>query len=376
MMQHSESETLNELTAALYRGPFETPRWDSFLNMLMATCDGSAASITLSRPTLDTQGVFFAVSDHTMDMEGYCNYARFNSFVDLPNGEAVTMHQITPKAELEQSPFYKHIMLDRGFKFMLGIDIYKDQHEAITVRVIRRTESEDFGNRERSLLKGLYPHFENLVLWLDKFEELNSERSIYESVISQLALGTVLIGPKGDILRSNPVAEYLLDAGDGLFVEQGRLACRSAALNRELHQLISNVNDERRPRLVDSLTVPRMRERTPLYLTIKPHVTSEFTGDTIAAHNMVFINAAEMQVSGSQEALREMLGLTKAETRVALEMANGLTVNEITEKLHISNNTARTHLSRIYQKTEVNNQTALVNVVLRCIASHNNPSSA
>jgi len=65
--------------------------------------------------------------------------------------------------------------------------------------------------------------------------------------------------------------------------------------------------------LVDSLSVPRLKSQTPLHLSFKPSATSEFSGDGIAADNMVFINAAEMQLLGSQKALQDMLGLTKAE---------------------------------------------------------------
>ena len=378
-MLHDETQAFSELVAALYHGPFETPRWDSFLKLLLTMCDGCHAAIGMGRPTASHSGAVFGMGKDGFDykhLERFADFTMLDSFVDLPIGEAVTMHQTIPQAELEQSPFYTDLLLGYNIKFVLGLDTYKEQREAIFVRVLRPIDAEDFGDREKALLTGLHPHIENLVLWLDQYEEVNSERSIYESVVSQLALGTVLIGPKGTIEKMNPVAQYLLELGDGLCIEQGRVTCQAPALNRSLQQLITQAEVKQRPRLAGTLTVPRTHFRTPLYLTIKPHGTSEFTGDMIAAHNMLFINASEMQVSGSQDALRDMLGLTKAEARLAIEMANGLTLNESAEKLHITSNTARTHLSRIYQKAEINNQTAMVSTVLRCIASLSDPPAS
>lgn len=374
-MHYSNFQTFNEMVAALYRGPFESPRWDTFLQLLKQECDADIAVIGLTRPgPKDYSGVAFWKSDSLIeDPDSYASYAEFDSFVNLPNGEAVTMHQVTPQKELEQSACYQEWLLPHNMHFILGIDIYKKDQVAIYLRLIRGANSKDFGDVEKSLLNALFPHVQNLILWLDRQEELNSERSIYESVVSHLALGTVAINDEGSIIKMNPIAEHILNSGENLYINQGRLACHSPSLNQSLQQMLLSAGNTNSPKLVDSLTVPRVNTATPLYLTIKPRVSSEFTSDMIAAHNMLFINAAEMHVTGSQSALQRMLGLTKAEARLAIELANGLTVDDISEKLHISINTVRTHISRLYQKTDVNKQTALVSMVLRCIASLNSP---
>jgi len=78
--------------------------------------------------------------------------------------------------------------------------------------------AEDFGAEEKSLLNAL----QNLILWLNRQETLHSERSIFENVVSQLALGTVVVDGDGFIQKMNPVAEYILNAADGLNIERGR----------------------------------------------------------------------------------------------------------------------------------------------------------
>lgn len=61
-------------------------------------------------------------------------------------------------------------------------------------------------------------------------------------------------------------------------------------------------------------------------------------------------------------------GLSPAQHRVAALVADGLTLNEIAERMEITPNTARTHLSRIFEKTGVRNQSALVRILLTAIA--------
>jgi DNA-binding CsgD family transcriptional regulator len=57
-------------------------------------------------------------------------------------------------------------------------------------------------------------------------------------------------------------------------------------------------------------------------------------------------------------------GLSPAQRRVAGLVADGLNLNEIARRMEITPNTARTHLQRVFEKTGVRNQAALVRVLL------------
>ena len=70
------------------------------------------------------------------------------------------------------------------------------------------------------------------------------------------------------------------------------------------------------------------------------------------------------QVARSLTLARAVFGLSEGQTRLAEHIAAGHGLTETAGRLGISVNTARTHLSRIYDKTGVNTQTALVRVLL------------
>lgn len=62
--------------------------------------------------------------------------------------------------------------------------------------------------------------------------------------------------------------------------------------------------------------------------------------------------------------LRREHGLTRAEARVAVRLAEGATVMEIADELAIQVDTVRTHLKRTYAKTNVRGQVELTRLVL------------
>jgi len=71
-----------------------------------------------------------------------------------------------------------------------------------------------------------------------------------------------------------------------------------------------------------------------------------------------------LRVARSLKLARNVFGLSEAQTRLAETITAGFGLTEAAKKQGISVNTARTHLSRIYEKTGVNTQTALVRVLL------------
>jgi len=61
--------------------------------------------------------------------------------------------------------------------------------------------------------------------------------------------------------------------------------------------------------------------------------------------------------------LCELFRLTPAEARLAGLIANGRSLMVAATELHITKNTARTHMKRIYAKTETHRQVDLVRLI-------------
>jgi DNA-binding CsgD family transcriptional regulator len=80
---------------------------------------------------------------------------------------------------------------------------------------------------------------------------------------------------------------------------------------------------------------------------------------------LVCITDVEAGVSLPEARLREMFGFTPAEARLAVTLLEGHALREAAVRLGVSANTAAVHLARLFQKTGVNRQGALVALLTR-----------
>jgi DNA-binding CsgD family transcriptional regulator len=79
---------------------------------------------------------------------------------------------------------------------------------------------------------------------------------------------------------------------------------------------------------------------------------------------LVFVSTPEQLGKIQETTLRTFYGLTAAEQRLALLILEGFRLEEAAQSLHISLNTVRTHMKRIYAKTKTGCQTDLVRMLL------------
>ncbi|NJN47274.1 MAG: helix-turn-helix transcriptional regulator [Candidatus Competibacteraceae bacterium] len=70
-----------------------------------------------------------------------------------------------------------------------------------------------------------------------------------------------------------------------------------------------------------------------------------------------------------------MFGLTPAESRLTESLVRGCDLTQTQADLHISENTARTHLKSVFRKTDTSNQAELVKLVVTSPAWRKYPAS-
>lgn len=82
-------------------------------------------------------------------------------------------------------------------------------------------------------------------------------------------------------------------------------------------------------------------------------------GPTVAV--FLSVNAESFPIADA--ILLTLYGLTAAEARVASEIGKGGILRDIGQRLQISENTLKTHLKRVFDKTGVRRQSDLVGLV-------------
>ena len=177
--------------------------------------------------------------------------------------------------------------------------------------------------------------------------------------------GFIQLDRRGRILEANDRARDILLKGDGLRDEEGVLAAETSGEDAQLQRLLARAV----PRYGgqgagSSMKITRRKAPTPLVLELHPvrKVGTDFHGWQVGALVLVVDPAARPRVD--PELAAAVLGLTAAESRVAVALATGKTVAGIANELGCAESTVRMHLKRIYRKQGIHNQTELVRRVL------------
>ena len=198
------------------------------------------------------------------------------------------------------------------------------------------------------------------------------ERDVYAGAVSQLAVATIILDEQARVLNCNSVAQAILEDRDGLSLREQRLHIEGRDINRELQQALAGIiraQQAGEAAVVKALRIPRSSGRSDLGLVVRPVPTSHWSEGQSSPCAAVFISDPDLLESTSQQTLAELFCLTPAEAKLAMLLARGLSLAEVSEAQNISQHTSRAQLKAVFSKTGVSRQAELVRLVLKSVAS-------
>src|SRR5690625_2458896 len=210
-MSFSELQQFRELIAHLNKSAQSDPPWGEFLRRLRKMSRARVVALVLRRPWVDDIGVLFleGVQRTTEELKSYAqDFGALDPFVDLPDGQPMTLEEWVPLEELRHSEYYQHQMVPTDQVQRLGLDVYSDGEARVLLRAIRGKTDPRFGEEEKRLFSLLTEHLRHLVAMLD----LQSQHLVYESTLSRLAMGSILLDGERRVIRCSPLAQHLLQA--------------------------------------------------------------------------------------------------------------------------------------------------------------------
>lgn len=173
----------------------------------------------------------------------------------------------------------------------------------------------------------------------------------------------VLLGRQGYVLSANAAAEALF--GSDLDIKLKRLrsadANANSALDQALKSVYSSIANSVPPQ--SPVVLPR-RGRLPLlaYVMRLPKLTVDVLAPCQAA---ILLHDPEASAAPRADVLRLVYGLSPAEAKIAVLLAEGLTIADASEDLRISALTGRNQIGAAMSKMGVSRQAELVAAVLR-----------
>ena len=180
-----------------------------------------------------------------------------------------------------------------------------------------------------------------------------------------IPFGIVLVNREGRVLCANDAAREMAMEGDGIRLSGDRLFIENSATGQELRKAIAEVVDQCDvgPGAVRIQNISRPSGLRPYRALITGMAARLRLGGELK-FGCVFLSDNENNLCPEEPLLERFFGLTRAEAKVASLLAGGASLERITADLGIGMPTARTHLSRILEKTGAPRQAELVRIIL------------
>ena len=254
-------------------------------------------------------------------------------------GGALADASVFELAELEGNAFHNEWSVPQGYHYRLGATLFDDA-ESQTVLIL---PCRDVIDRDQlSRLDAILPHLRRALRFSIGCAREQSFARSSEALVEVARQPIIAMDCTGRVLNLNAAAERWLAASNGGVAKLSDLA-------RHLSALVPEAN------FTDVTISPGLRLRS---LPLRPPSQPPLPGCPA-----ILFYGATLEDADRIEILRRTFGLTRAEAKLALEMRHGDGRRGAAARRGISYATARSHLTRIFDKMGVSRQAELVRML-------------
>ncbi len=354
-----------KLVGRLYEVPGDEAAWPGFITEFARALDSDHGHLLLyTGPNRVQWGATKAGADDA-NTEYQRDYARGDRrtarLFRLADGEAKATTDLMTADEIRRDPLHQEFLAKYDVAHMLAAKSPLGDGRYFLSSVLRSRRYE-YTPEEYHRQEQLHPHIRNaLRLHLQLLQARGLAQS-FEAGLDLLPGGIVLLGANGAVLFANRAARTLLDARDGIRLEQNRLSANLAADRTALQAALARALGKTGPALAAAALVLRATGR-PLALRMTP-ISAHIDLLAHRAAAIVLINDPDRVSNLLPESLA-MFGFTPAESRLAVALAAGGSLETYAQETGLSVNTVRSTLKTLFDKTDTHRQGELISLILR-----------
>ena len=363
---------VNVLLGAIYDGPLEPTPWRAALQLLQSALQATHVTLTLRPPSSGNTGVMVHTGADIGAKESYeKHFFTLDPFVRLQEGEVVSADDLLGQQWLE-TPIYLDYLRPLDVRHVLGADLYTREGIECRLRATRGHASAAFSDADKALCRFLLPHLKRAIQLHARLDSLECERQVFAGTVNRMMVGMICLSQAGEILEINLEARRILAEKDGLSLSGNSLTVDSAQESRQLQRILQQslhgATPPKGPGVAEAMLISRPSGRSRLSVLVREIPLGQWSESRQRPAVAVFVRDPESNpAQSSHELARRLFGLTRVEAALALRLAEGFTLDEVSEQMGIRRNTARTHLRSIFCKTGVQRQTMLVRLLLNSV---------
>jgi len=363
-------DTYNELVGNIYDAAMDGSLWSAFLERLAGALNARSGILRVQDLESKEVGMYFL---HNLDPWFQQRYKEYFVHTDplipainkLPTGSVIQTLTLMPES-FKSTEFFNDFAGPQRMDHAVGVIPVKNQSRIAVLGIHRPDHVGHYQAHEIALLDMLVPHLQRAFQINSYLFQLTDETNATRETLHHLSIGIILVDATGTPVFTNRQAEAIIAEGHGLSITRNGLQASSWVDTQALRKLIFDANKAVQ-KTGGALAIATPSSSQPLSVLVTP-INKEndfgFGIDMPQATAALFIGLAGQQQDFSAKVLNQLYGLTYAEARLAIALANGHSLEKIAEQFKVSKNTIRNQLKSCFQKTGVNRQTELVKLIL------------
>ena len=280
--------------------------------------------------------------------------------------EPFVMRRDAPPGFLD-TPFYKAWAAPLGYCDMVSTVVLRDGWRVGQWGIARHVSTGPAGQREIAAMRLLAPHARRAVTIANLLETRAAVAESLAATLDRLSLGVGIVGEGARILHANAAARDMMQGGGPIRSDRGRLVAARAEQGALLRQAIDMAAEDEAQLGATGLGVPLLDAQGE---TAIAHVLPLARRDrrqrlVPQATAAVFIARRGALAATGLDGFGSAFGLSRAERRLLERLVAGDTLVEAALALGVAITTVKTHLARLFAKTQTARQAELLSLVER-----------
>lgn len=367
-----EAERVSTLIGDIYDTALDPALWVPVLGKVRQFIGGWAIALSWKDAVAKRGGCYFTEGeqDPSYRQVYFDKYIKLDPFtmtqfvVDVE--EPKSFLDVLPYPELIQTRIYKEWAQPQGVVDALMCLIDRSV-TSVGFMVVFRSERDGFvddATRQRARL--IIPHLRRATLIGKVVDLQKAEAASFADTLDGIDAGMFLVDAAGRLVHANAAGHAMLSEMDVLRAAGGRLVLNDTQADQALADTFAMAGDGDAAIGVKGVAVPIVAldgERYVAHVLPLMSGARRQAGKSYRATAVLFVHKAALETPSPPQAIAAAYKLTAMELRVLLAVVEVGGVPEVAEALGVAESTVKTHLGRVFAKTNSSRQADLVKLV-------------